>query len=231
MDPANVTSFDCGSYMTMFINKPLPKVVSIIPGRETPSGITHAFKENGDWKFIPEEEYETRKGELPGLSYAIQYPFAKFRANANVLPDLTETLEKIGVDEAAETHADIKSKISGESFTKDEPVYCSVAMLDGKEQRVYLKEAECLSDDSTFKMNPLIFYRVVKPAKNIAKLPVISLSKLYKQSGAEEEQIKLTVKTVNLGGQSKKNYLAQISNEETVKNFGDLGNFKKDDDR
>ena len=38
-------SFDCGTYMTMFAYKPMENVPSIIPGRQTPSGLTHAYKD------------------------------------------------------------------------------------------------------------------------------------------------------------------------------------------
>ena len=62
----------------MFLNKPSEKTISIIPGREKPSGLTHVYKVGKTWKFIAEDEYEQRKMELPNLSFAIQYPFAKF---------------------------------------------------------------------------------------------------------------------------------------------------------
>ena len=113
----NVLSFDCGKYMMNFVNKPMEKAISIIPGRETSSGLTHAFKDGQKWKFIAEDEYEERKGELPGLSFAIQYPFTNFEQKALSLPDLTDLLSKIGVDEAAETHGDFKSNRSGEALT------------------------------------------------------------------------------------------------------------------
>ena len=41
----NVVSFDCGQYMINFVNKSMEKAVTIIPGRETPSGLTHAYKD------------------------------------------------------------------------------------------------------------------------------------------------------------------------------------------
>ena len=45
VNPSLLQSFDCGDYMTMFCNKPPEKNVSIIPGRETPSGFTHFYKD------------------------------------------------------------------------------------------------------------------------------------------------------------------------------------------
>ena len=37
-------------------------------------------------------------------------------------------------------------------------------------------------------MNPLIFYRISKPAKNLDKLPLINLASYFKQK-ADDEQI------------------------------------------
>jgi len=67
---SNLLDFSCGQYMTMFLNKPIEKVSSIIPGRETPSGLTHAFKDGQKWSFLAQDEYEERKSELPGLCFA-----------------------------------------------------------------------------------------------------------------------------------------------------------------
>lgn len=68
-------------------------------------------------------------------------------------------------------------------------------------------------------MNPLIFYRVTKPAKDIGKLPLIKLDKFYEQSAADEEQICFTAKNVVLGSKGDKDYLSHISNKETLENF------------
>ena len=227
---SNLLAFDCGKHMTMFLNKPIEKVNSIIPGRETSSGLTHAYKDGQRWNFIAQDEYDERKGELPGLSFAFQYPFSSFEQKALALPDLTELITKIGIDEAAATHGDLKSNASGESIGKDEPLYCSVTKINGKEQKVYLNETEVAQSDSPYRCNPLIFYRVSQPAKDITKLPQINLTKFYEQSKSEDEQIKFTIKKVHLGG-NKKSYADQISDEATIKNFQDLKSFKVDDDR
>ena len=145
---SNLISFSCGSHMTMLVNKAVPKVISIIPDRETESGVTHAYKADGQWKFIPQEEFAARKGELPGLSFAIQYPFASFEQKALALPDLNDVLTKIGVDEEGATHGDISSSASKQSIPKEEAVYVSVTKINGKEQRVYLREDEVTQQDS-----------------------------------------------------------------------------------
>lgn len=75
-------AFSCGSYMTMYVNKPQEKVLSIIPDCKTSSGLTHVYKDNGKWSYVPEDEYEAHKDKLPGLCLAIRYPFADFEAKA-----------------------------------------------------------------------------------------------------------------------------------------------------
>ena len=169
--------------MAIFCTKPLERPISIIPGRSTPSGLTHVYKESSQWKFIAEEDYQKGKTELPDLSFAILYPFSNFETKALDLPDLAEILEKIKIDEAAITHgSEVTSSNTAESFSSDEPLYCSITK-DGKNQKhVYLKEGEVFSDNTPQWMNPLILYRVKRPAKDLSKLPVIPLAKFYQQS-------------------------------------------------
>jgi hypothetical protein len=66
-------------------------------------------------------------------------------------------------------------------------MYCSVAKINEKEQRVYLCESEVAQKDSPYRCNPLIFYRIAAPAKDISKLPLINLTKFYEQSKADDE--------------------------------------------
>lgn len=80
-------------------------------------------------------------------------------------------------------------------------------------------------------MDPLIFYRVSRPAKDISKLPAINLTKFYEQSTADEEQIRFTVKRVQPGRREDSLYLSAISDPATIKDFEELPKFKADDDR
>ena len=43
-----------------------------------------------------------------------------------------------------------------------------------------------------FDMNPLIFFRVTKPAKHLEKLPMLNLSEYYKQR-PDQEQIAFSI--------------------------------------
>ena len=95
-------SFSCGTYMMMFCNKLEEKCETIIPGREEPSGLTHAYRVGNHWEYLAEDEYEAKKDQLPGLSIAVRAPMSGFEQKSLALTDLNELLDKIGVDEAVE---------------------------------------------------------------------------------------------------------------------------------
>lgn len=54
-----------------------------------------------------------------------------------------------------------------------------MSKISGKEQIAYLTEDQVASPSHPYRMNPLIFYRISKPCKDITKLPTINLSKFY----------------------------------------------------
>ena len=158
----DLQSMDCGSYMINLCYKPTEKFNTIIPGRKTSSGLTHFFKQDGEWKFMAEEDYAKNKDSLPGLSFAVLYPFNSFETKAMALPDLDDVLKKIGTEEEARSHGDLKGMPN--QVSADSPLYCSVAKISGKNQRKYLTEDEALDPNNPWVMNPLILYRVKKPA-------------------------------------------------------------------
>jgi len=45
-----------------------------LPENKVSKGLLHFFKKGDKWTFIPQEEYEARKSELPALSFAIKCP-------------------------------------------------------------------------------------------------------------------------------------------------------------
>lgn len=58
-------------------------------------------------------------------------------------------------------------------------------MINDAEKKVYATEEEAFSGGQPWDLNPIIFYRVKKPLKDMAKLPMIDLTKHFKQ--AEEQ--------------------------------------------
>ena len=62
----------------MILNQQINEITSFVPDQRDMTGLTHLYRENGAWKFITEDEYESRKDELPDLCFAIRYPFENF---------------------------------------------------------------------------------------------------------------------------------------------------------
>ena len=94
--------------------------------------------------------------------------------------------------------------------------------INGKESHVYLTESEVFDSSNPHLMNPLIFYRVKHPTKNMSCLPLISMRKFYEQS-TTDDQIEFTIKTVSIETQqANKNYIRCISSEQKKEEFAQL---------
>ena len=222
----------------MFVNTHIGSVPSIIPGRVTPSGLTHCYKDatTGSWQFTPEDEYHESKDQLPGLALAIKHPIAHFLDKADQLPDLVELLDQLTLTSEQQTDRKtlVKSSLSGEKIDDaTSPLYCSVQRVQGVETRIYLSESQVFSEDYTAAtMNPMIFYRVKSQAKvDYERLPPINIAKFYAQSGAEEEQIKITVKKISMTAHSGHGYLSAITDKEAHRDFSSLTQFTGEEDR
>ena len=125
------------------------------------------------------------------------------------------------------------NSITNEPFDPNQPLYCSYSKINGKPQRLILTPEQLLnSNDSSFVMNPFIFYRLKETKSlDLTKLPLINLSKFYCKSGSEEEYIKFTVKKINMITSSKKDFAAAISDQDLKDCFANLRTFSKDADR
>ena len=73
-----------------------PPQGSIIPDKPEATGLIHFYKSGDEWKFITEDEYEEKKGELPALSFACRHSIEDFKEKT--LPDLTALLPEINID-------------------------------------------------------------------------------------------------------------------------------------
>lgn len=94
-------------------------------------------------------------------------------------------------DAAATEHTNKTTK-AGDTIAAVSPLYYSFSMINEREQKIFATETEVKSGDQVWDMNPLIFYRVKKPAKAIERLPMIDLSKHFKQA-TENESISFVV--------------------------------------
>ena len=181
---------------------------SIDPDHPEAKGLIHFYQtEAKEWKFVNQEQYDAQKDTLPGVCFATRHSIKTFLErvkrirgnkatqddlNDSSLPDLNKLIPQMQFDDAAVEHTS-KTSSSGENIAAASPLYYSYSKINDREQKIFATEAEVNSGDHFWDMNPLIFFRVKKPAKAIDKLPLIDLAKHFKQASAYES-VSLIVK-------------------------------------
>jgi hypothetical protein len=84
------------------------------------------------------------------------------------------------IDLEGNSHGDIECEINKKPI--DTGIrYFSYSKINGDEQKVNLCESEFMNP-SIFDINPLVYYRIKKPLKEGARLPIIDLSDFYNES-------------------------------------------------
>jgi hypothetical protein len=152
-----------------------------LPNGKQVHGLLHFFKRGGEWHFIPQDEYEARKSELPDLSFAIKCPVEDFTSLE--WPDL-DALAKEVFDDAAKgdsgpntVHEGIISSKTGKEVRGT--LYHTRRLINHEEIEYNHDESAVLYGDAN-DLNPLIYFRVARPMKKGAKLPSLALEKYYK---------------------------------------------------
>lgn len=84
-------------------------------------------------------------------------------------------------DNEAALH-EVKTSSTDSDMPASSPLYYSYSMINDSEKKVYATEEEALSGGQSWDLNPIIYYRVKKPLKEMAKLPMIDLSKHFEQA-------------------------------------------------
>ena len=159
------------------------------------------------------------------LSLAIKYPIRNFEHK--FLHDLKELQGKLEVEES-KVYEGVKSSLNNKEITHEEALFYSYSKISGSSQRVYVTYDEMISNDNHFNLNPLIYYRVSQPVKDLSVLPTIDLSKLYDRAGGED-QIKFSVKEISIKSADFGNlYGDLISSPEKRQLFSDLVNVTKE---
>lgn len=173
-------TYDSVSYLVKGDNK---KPISIVPDKPDATGLIHYYKnkEDGNWVFVTEDEYEAKKEDLPRLCFATRASISDFS-------------EKKFVDLEA-----LESQLTFES--EGEPSYYAKFTIGASEDetitQVTATEKMALEASQAYDINPVIFIRSSKPATNA--LDVIQSVKLtdYFQQVEENESIGFTIqKTV-----------------------------------
>jgi len=80
--------------------KETTKQKSIVPNNPDATGLIHFFKKDGNWEFVTQEEYETKKEQLPKLCFATRYPISDF--SERNFPDLTVIENSVACDAQGE---------------------------------------------------------------------------------------------------------------------------------
>jgi hypothetical protein len=119
-----------------------------------------------------------KQDTLPDISLAIKYPIKELEKN-KFIPDLIQ-LSKDLIDEVATSHGDIECEITKKPIDKGVR-YFSYSKINGDEQKLNLCETEFMNP-SIFDINPLVYYRIKKPLKEGARLPIIDLTNFFNES-------------------------------------------------
>jgi hypothetical protein len=146
-----------------------------LPDKSVVKGLLHFYKGKDNlWKFLSEDQYQDKKDELPGLSFAIKCPIKDIPSLE--WPDL-EALEKEIVDQEA-PKAD---KLVHKQFSSIEgPLYYSKCIINNEEIEI-TQSASTIFSETKHDLNPIIYLRINKPLKQDCVMPSISLEKYYKQ--------------------------------------------------
>jgi hypothetical protein len=153
-----------------------------LPNGKQVHGLLHFFKQGGEWHFIPQDEYEAKKSELPDLSFAIKCPVEDLQSLE--WPDL-DALAKEVFDDVAKgdsgapdaVHEGITSSKTGKEV---QGTLYHTRCLINHEEIEYNHDENSIFEGTENSLNPLIYFRVARPMKKGAKLPSIALEKYYK---------------------------------------------------
>jgi hypothetical protein len=176
-----------------------------LPDGKQVRGLLHFFKRDGEWHFIPEDEYEARKSELPDLSFAIKCPIEDLTSLE--WPDLDEVAKEVfetavkgdseapdsSVQETIVSTQDVQIEMKESEAVVHEGI---ISSKTGEDVKGVLYHTRCLINHEEIELNhdeealrlgqenslnPLIYIRVARPMKKGAKLPSLALEKYYKQ--------------------------------------------------
>lgn len=143
------------------------------------NGLLHFYKKGDKLHYVGADEYEAQKESLPDLCFAIKCQIADIESKE--WPDL-EALARDFVDyENTSNDQKVDCNVNGKNITG--PKYLSFSKINGDNQVLNISEKNVFVP-SQYDINPLIYYRIARPLKQGAKLPLIDLKNYYKGSSA-----------------------------------------------
>lgn len=146
-----MADFACSDYSVAFVLKGGAKrPESFVPEKPDTVGLVHFYRKDKAWSFVTADEYEAKKDELPDVCFATHHPIKDF--NSKEFPEL-ESISFDTKDAAADAKPEYYAK-----FTVDS--------TDKEVQYVTATEKEALEGGCAHDMNPVIYIRSKKPAKD-----------------------------------------------------------------
>ncbi|CDW84904.1 hect e3 ubiquitin [Stylonychia lemnae] len=148
---------------------------------ELKTGILHVYKdEAGKLQYLTQDEYEAKKDTLPDICLALKSQVENLE---NIeLPDLNDLAKELIDQESTDTtHDGLQCNLTLQPLNGVR--YFSFSKINGDNQKVDLCETAFMQPNS-FDINPLIYYRIKKPLKKGARLPIIDLKQYYKESSS-----------------------------------------------
>lgn len=151
-----------------------------LPGGKVAHGMLHFYKKGGEWHYVSEDEYQSKKASLPAITFAARCPIndipSKEWEDLDKLAE--EILEKDDVKQEDLVHNDFVSSSDGKPVAG--PLYYSKCLINNEEIEVCHSETTVLNEDK-YSVHPLIFMRIAKKIKKDSVLPSIALEKFYEQ--------------------------------------------------
>lgn len=187
VDAEQVQSFACSKYAVFYVLKaPQKPKVSLIPEKPQEVGLTHFYKQNGEWVFMSESEWNDadNKKKLPNICFATRHNIKDF--SSKVWPDLDRMTDQLIFScNGSETYY-AKYRIGGAGEEADS-VREAQADLD-----------QMLNKSSKAEMNPIIWVRTATPSRNLLEvLEPFTLTDYFEQA-SNDETIKFFIEKKDL---------------------------------
>jgi len=151
----------------------------VLPDGSKSKGLLHFYKKGDKWEFLPSEQYEAKKADLPDICFAIKCPIADIASKD--WPDLEALAQDILDDQISSgevQHEGYPDSNTGEAIKG--PLYHARCLVNHEEVECHHSESTIGEDDQN-SLNPMIFIRIARKMKKGAKIPSIALDKFYGQ--------------------------------------------------
>lgn len=151
--------------------------VSIIPDKPEAKGMIHFYKKDDEWKFVSQDEYEEKKGELPKLCFATHQSISDFKNRP--WADLDSLAAQVDVSD-------------GEPYYFTKYVQGLPDSESEKERFSMCPEGQFL-ENSMKEINPLIYVRTSGPSNSCLNvLPTFKLTDYFELEESNNSDIAIS---------------------------------------